>query len=170
MSNVIHLNQVGSDPLVDSRELADGLGVQHHSVMRLIDRYQIQFARFGLVRFEIDAVKEAGARGVKQVRFASLNEDQAYLLLTMSRNTDRVVAMKADLVAAFGAARRAGFAKSLTAWQQLQRLEIENASSMTRASIGSRLMLERKRALPQLRARREQLEAQVIVPLFPQQA
>lgn len=95
-----------------------------------------------------------------------LSEDQCYLLLTYSRNTVRVRSLKVALVRAFGSARREGISRSLTAWQELQRLEIENASSLTRASIGSRLMLERKRALPQLRARREKLEAQVILPMF----
>lgn len=95
-----------------------------------------------------------------------LNEDQCYFLLSLSRNTDKVVKLKVSLVLAFGEARRTGMAKSLTAWQQLQALQIEDAGSFARASVGSRLMLERKHDLPRYRARRVQLEQEFAPQLF----
>lgn len=46
-------------------------------------------------------------------------------------------------------------------YQQLQALVVEEVSTQVRASFGSRLMLERKRAIPDLRRRRERLEAEI---------
>lgn len=46
-------------------------------------------------------------------------------------------------------------------YQQLQALVQEEVSTQVRASFGSRLMLERKRAIPELRRRRERLEAEI---------
>lgn len=61
---------------------------------------------------------------------------------------------------------RTGQRQAMTAWQQLQALQIEDASSFARASVGSRLMLERKHDLPRYRARRELLEREVAPQLF----
>lgn len=93
---------------IDSRVLAGELQNQHQSVMELIDRYTDHFTRFGLLPFQTEAVKNEGARGAKHQRYALLNEDQSYFLLSLSRNTDHVVDLKANLVTAFGEARRAG--------------------------------------------------------------
>lgn len=166
MSNAIELIAVDGEPRIDSRLIASRLHVNHKNSVELIGRYRPYFLEHGLLPFETEAVSAPGGRGAKHRRYYRLNEDQCYFLLSLSRNNATVVALKSDLVRAFGAARRAGHAESITAWQQLQRLEIENASSLTRASIGSRLMLERKRALPGLRRRRDELESQVIVPMF----
>jgi phage regulator Rha-like protein len=89
----------------DSRELARRLRNQHQAVMKLIERYLEALQRFGKVVFQ--KAPSTDSRTGQRERYALLNEDQAFLLLTMSRNTDHVVDLKAQLVAAFGAARRA---------------------------------------------------------------
>lgn len=165
MGNVIHLVTAGSEPRVDSRDIAGSLGTDHRSAYRLVTRYAAKFERFGLLRFEI-AKPPAGSAGGRPQSYALLNEDQCYFLLSLSRNTRRVVDLKADLVSAFGEARRRGVMQSLSAWQQLQALQIEDAGSHARASVGSRLMLDRKRALPSLRSRRDRLERDVMPRLF----
>lgn len=96
-----------SEARVDSRLIAKQLRNQHKAVMVLIERYADAFRKFGLLPFEMEAVKASGARGTKHQRFALLNEDQAFFLLSLSRNTDHVVQLKARLIAAFGEARRA---------------------------------------------------------------
>ncbi len=103
----VELAVTPSEARVDSRLIAKQLRNQHKNVMELIERYAGQFRTFGLVAFETQAVKAAGARGTKRLRFAMLNEDQAFFLLSLSRNTDHVVQLKARLIAAFGEARRA---------------------------------------------------------------
>ena len=98
------LNTLSIEPRVDSRVLAIHLSNQHRHVMVLIDRYAEPFATFGKVLFEkaSSAVSITGQRE----RFALLNEDQAFFLLTMSRNSDHVVNLKVKLIQAFSEARR----------------------------------------------------------------
>lgn len=99
------LTESKGEARVDSRQLAVGLENQHKNVMKLIERYARQFKELGLLPFQTEAVKTPGARGTKRHRFALLNEDQAFLLLTMARNTDRIVELKTALVKAFRQAR-----------------------------------------------------------------
>lgn len=105
--NSIEAVQKGDRLVVDSRLVADNLGIEHSSFFRTIKRYQKQIEqRFPLIRFEVEAVKKQGQRGTKYHEFAWLDEDQAMFLMTLSRNTDQVVECKANLVEAFSKARK----------------------------------------------------------------
>lgn len=100
------LTTIKAEPRIDSRLLALQLGNRHKATMALIERYADKFKAFGQLPFK----KEVGDRvqgGGNPERFALLNEDQAFLLLSLSRNNDRVVKLKVKLVKAFGEARRA---------------------------------------------------------------
>lgn len=92
-------------PRVDSRLLAQHMGTKHRSTFKLIAEHQQDFEAFGKVRFEIAAL--LGSVTGQKERFALLNEEQAHLLLTYSRNTATVRALKVKLVKAFSAARKA---------------------------------------------------------------
>jgi phage regulator Rha-like protein len=94
------LKQVGSEDRADSRILADRLQNQHKNVLELIERYPEQMERFGKVAFKTEPLP-SGQRG----RVAYLNEDQCYFLLSLSRNSDHVVDLKANLVEAFRESR-----------------------------------------------------------------
>ncbi len=166
MNNVIQLATVNRESRVDSMQIAAHLGTAHRSAFRLITQFLPDFERLGLVRFEIAAVKTPGSRGTKHQKYALLNEDQCYLLLSYSRNTPCVRDLKVKLVQAFGEARRAGTAQALSVWHQLQQLQLEDASSFAKASFGSHLMLDRKRQLPGLRERQQKLEHEVAPDLF----
>ncbi|MBB2977659.1 phage regulatory protein/antirepressor Ant [Paraburkholderia tropica] len=85
----------------DSRVIAIHLGNAHKSVRELIQTYQAHFEQFGILPFETAEIRGRG----QPERFALLNEDQCYFLLTLVRNSDRVVDLKARLVAAFRDAR-----------------------------------------------------------------
>lgn len=50
---------------------------------------------------------------------------------------------------------------TMSLYKQLQALVAEEVSTQVRASFGSHLMLERKRAIPDLKQRRERLEAEI---------
>ena len=97
---------VKAEPRIDSRLLAKSLRNKHKAAMALIERYADKFKTFGQLPFK----KEVGDRaqgGGNPERFALLNEDQAFFLLSLSRNNDHVVNLKTQLVKAFGQARRA---------------------------------------------------------------
>ena len=102
----LSLTTTAKEPRVDSRLLAKHLGNNHKSVIALIDRYLEVFKSHGQLTFK----KEVGVRdhgGGNAERYALLNEDQAYFLLSLSRNTERVVALKSKLIKSFGEYRRA---------------------------------------------------------------
>jgi len=84
------------EPRLDSRIIAEQLGVEHQSTIRTIDRYKADLEHFGLLGFEI----QVRDRGIP-TRFALLNENQCYFLATLSRNTAQVVAFKMWLVKTF---------------------------------------------------------------------
>lgn len=101
-----HLTVTRSDEArIDTRVMADHLGVQHQNLFEMVKDYKADFEALGKVRFETGA-SEASRTGQKQ-RFALLNEDQCYLMLTFSRNTERVRPLKVKLVQAFKEAREA---------------------------------------------------------------
>ena len=95
------LHQSRGESRVDSRDLAFHLDIQHESVARKLNDYAEDFAALGILRFQIGEIRGRG----QPERHWLLNEDQCYLLLTYSRNTDRVRALKLRLVIAFRDAR-----------------------------------------------------------------
>lgn len=97
----IQLVHSAGEARVDSRLIADQLGIQHESSMRLMRGYKADFEELGILRFEIGEIIGRG----QPEQFALINEDQAYLLLAYSRNTKRVRALKVNLVKAFRDAR-----------------------------------------------------------------
>ncbi len=100
------LTTTKTEARVDSRLLARQLGVKSRASFALIERYAATFKGFGQLTFK-KAVGERQQGGGNAERYAILNEDQAYFLLSLSRNNERVVALKAKLVKAFGDARKA---------------------------------------------------------------
>lgn len=96
------LTTVREEPRADTRLLAQHMGKQHRSIFALVLANKSDFEEFGKVRFEIAPSSSGQAE-----KFAMLNEDQAYLLLTHARNNPKVRALKIKMVAAFRDARRA---------------------------------------------------------------
>ncbi|MFU0822363.1 Rha family transcriptional regulator [Pseudomonas lundensis] len=112
--NKIMVTQIGGESRVDSRQLAEQLENKHKNSIALIERYSEKFKEFGLLALETEA-RPAGQHGGGDVRFALLNEDQAFFLLSLSRNTDRVVELKASLIMAFREARYGNACQTLEA-------------------------------------------------------
>lgn len=90
------ITQSDGSLVVSSEAIADGAGVQHKNVLELISNNLPDFEEFGHVGF---ATRD-GYNNHK-VRVALLNEQQATLLMTYQRNTDRVRQFKKALVKAF---------------------------------------------------------------------
>ena len=96
------LTLVKNERRADTRLLAKHLGNQHKNVFELVKNYKADFEHLGKVTFQTEALPSGQLE-----KFALLNEDQAYLLLTYSRNTATVRALKVKMVAAYRDARRA---------------------------------------------------------------
>ena len=99
------LTTTSTEARIDSRLLAMQLENQHRHVMALLDKYMGKFKTFGHVSFK-NADGDRAQGGGKAERFALLNEDQAFFLLTLSRNNAGVVELKVKLIQAFREARR----------------------------------------------------------------
>ncbi len=89
---------------VTSDVIADKMGVQHASIIKLIRKYRDDFEDDNLVGFEIQA-RTVGQHGGGESEIAVLDEFQATLLLTYMRNTPKVRDFKKSLVKAFLDAR-----------------------------------------------------------------
>lgn len=104
MNNVIALTEKKHEPRVDSLVLAESLGIQHKNVLALVDDNKSEFCEFGQLAFETRVVSKKGAG--QKTRTALLNEDQAYFLLTLTRNTEHTKRLKVELVKAFSRFRK----------------------------------------------------------------
>ena len=116
------LTTTATEARIDTRLLARQLGNKHRHVMALLVKYLDVFKKHGQVRFK-NADGERRQGGGKAERYALLNENQAYFLLNLSRNTEIVVALKSKLITAFSDARRTADmrqAEYLPSYHQLQ--------------------------------------------------
>lgn len=91
------------EPRIDSRLIAGQLGIRHKNVISNIEKYKPHFKAFGILAFKTEVIRGKG----QPEKYALLNEDQTYFLLSLSRNTEKVVSLKARLVQAFKEARQA---------------------------------------------------------------
>lgn len=103
-SQLINIVNVEGTPRVDSRLIADRLGIQHKNLMENISKYANVFHTLGSLPFETETRKRN--IGATQIKYALLNEDQTIFALTLSRNTPQVVQLKLDLTVAFKNARQ----------------------------------------------------------------
>lgn len=100
MDNIIELIKKKHEARVDTRVLAEHLQNQHKNVLAMIDQYHSDFEELGTLAFE---TRKSGGM---PIRFALLNEDQSYLLLSFSKNTKHVRGLKVELVKAFSRFRQ----------------------------------------------------------------
>ncbi len=112
--------------VVDSRLLAQELGIQHRSFyQKLILKYQNEIEEdWGVMRFEIAKPLE-GSQGGRPERYALLTEQQSYLVLTYSKNTEQARQCKRNLVKAFDEAKKL-IEKIIPAQtQEIEKLKLE---------------------------------------------
>ena len=90
----------------DSRLLAGFLDHRHRTILENIDKYHSQLSELAPIPIQTEKGRALDHGGfAKSTRYALLNEDQCYFLLTLMRNNEKVVAAKLALVKAFKEAR-----------------------------------------------------------------
>lgn len=90
--------------VVDSRLVAQRLGIEHENLMSTLNKYRTQLEQaFGGLRFETGVPEKPSGNPPK---FVFLTEDQATFLMTLSRNSPEVVQCKLELVKQFSEAKR----------------------------------------------------------------
>jgi|TARA_B110000090_G_scaffold52811_1_gene60201 phage regulator Rha-like protein len=91
-----------NEPRIESKLIANGLGVQHRYLVNQIQKYQCRLKAIGVLRFETSKPNRQGGR---PERLVYLNENQCFFLVTLSKNTERAVDLKFAIVMAFSELR-----------------------------------------------------------------
>jgi phage regulator Rha-like protein len=117
-SKLMKLTHTAGGYRVDSRLIADRLGVQPRAVMALLSKYQADFEELDHLTFQMSDGGRRQGGGKRQV-YALLSETQAYFLLTLSRNlTDEIVNLKKSLAYQFARLRKAAEYRARVDWQR----------------------------------------------------
>ena len=87
------------DLVTNTDAIAKGVGRDHDTIIKLVDRNKSDIEEFGRVGFEIRTLETNG--GKQKQRVALLNEQQTTLLITYMRNNEVVRAFKKRLVYEF---------------------------------------------------------------------
>lgn len=105
------------DVFTDSKIIAKNSGIKHHAIQQITDKYINDFEEFGKVKvaFEMRASKTN-----QKEKIYLYNEQQATLLLTYLKNTDKVREFKKNLVKQFFEARKLLKEKKTPEWEQLR--------------------------------------------------
>ena len=119
----IEIDSLDGVLVVDSRLIANQLGIEHRSFFRTIKKYETRIEqRFGVVRFNFTPCDNAG----HAEKYALLTENQSMALMTFSKNTDEVVECKLNLVDAFDKAKQVIKTVIPAQNDRLRELELEN--------------------------------------------
>ena len=102
MSNtsLVFLSEDQTTPLTSSEVISTALNKEHKDVLALAKKYEAGLNEFGPSSFKTKMVNiGSGAQRDKEI--ALLNEQQAYFLITLMRNSEKVIRFKIALVKAF---------------------------------------------------------------------
>lgn len=160
--NNLQLVEKDGEMLVDSRDVAVALGLQHETVMRSVTSNISEIEEFGAIRFEIGSTTN---NNPKPPKYILLNEDQALFVGTLCRNSKEVIAYKAWLVRGFQAARKILMqpARELTNIELAERFIIAEKRKLELERINA----ENNNRILQLEHKNEKLyESDVIVKKF----
>jgi phage regulator Rha-like protein len=123
--------------VVDSRLIAQGLGVKHENFMETVQKYQTEVEQlFSTIRFKTGSSQMPDGRiNPKPQKYCFLTEEQSTFYMALSRNTPTVVAVKGRLVKAFFDAKRQLEDRSKTVESDRQNLENQFAPKPTQKEI-----------------------------------
>jgi phage regulator Rha-like protein len=116
---------VKGEPRTTSLCLAAGTKSKHEAVIKLVRKYSEDLKEFGPLGFEIHVVNRKQGGGTP-CEYATLNEQQATLILSYMRNNDVVRRFKINLVKEFYRMKQALLNRQNLSWQQ-QRLDGKSA-------------------------------------------
>lgn len=101
--------------------IAEGTGVEHASVIKLVRNYTSDFEEFG--RVDLKSLRQE--RGGHPIEIAFLNQEQATLAMTYMRNSEIVRAFKKKLVKAFYDILQQGKVEAPTTFKDALKLAYE---------------------------------------------
>ena len=158
---LVHISDDG-EPRASTEAIALGYKASHASVLKLARRYLAQIESLGLIRFESRLNKQG-----KATEYGLLNERQAAFLVGLMRNTKEVVEFKLNMAHEFWRMNESLQNRDLTLWERRLRLEAKDIKSKALATIGSHLMIDRKKEKPRLEAERFLIDVEMNPSLLP---
>lgn len=111
-------------PRVDHRAVADEMGVSRLQTRRLIEKYISEFHELGSLDFKSQSRSHGRGGGVVEKCY-ELTEAQATFLLTLSRNSPKVVKLKLKLTKLFECYKKAFIRQTRKDAQQAKREWLE---------------------------------------------
>jgi phage regulator Rha-like protein len=100
LNNLVSLN--GNDVFTNSKVVSEGTGIRHDKLKESIRKHEIQLRKLGNLSTSYGGESTGGRR----TEVYELNEQQATFLITLLKNTDKVVDFKLELVRQFYEMRR----------------------------------------------------------------
>ena len=145
----------------DSRRVAKHFGKRHANVLRAYDQLTCSL-EFRRLNFESGSFLDEQGQNRREVRMTK----DGFVFLVMGFTGIEASRMKESYVRAFNAMADQLTQIGLDLWSQRIALERKDSNSFTWAQFGSRVMLERKRALPGILDERRSLQDQMQPSLF----
>ena len=137
MEQTLALSKHGDELLIDSRLVAEELGLQHESFMAAVYKHKMAIEDIcGALRFEIGPKLNKNSGG-DQPKIVLLTEDQALYIGTLSKNTEAAVKFKGRVVLAYSKARRQLQSQSLSTEltrKQILSLALEAEEALEKAN------------------------------------
>ena len=100
-TSLVFMSEDQTIPVTSSEVIATALDKEHKDVLALAKKYKDDLNEFGLASFKTNHVKRGFGDKAQEKEIAILNEQQATLLITYMRNSDKVRKFKIALVKAF---------------------------------------------------------------------
>lgn len=102
MDTSIEIISIENESRIDSRIVAQGLGIRHNNFLNTLRKYQPELETLGILPFQTEVLSGPGQPPI----YVMLNEDQVTFAVQLSRNTKEVVKFKLALTQAFTAAKK----------------------------------------------------------------
>ena len=115
MGEIVYLKN--DEVFTDSLVISLGTGVEHRKLKQAIRKYRVQIEGFG----KLYAPFRAESTGGRKTEYYILNEAQATFLITLLKNTEKVVKFKAELVKQFYEMRKFIAERHTQEWVETRR-------------------------------------------------
>jgi phage regulator Rha-like protein len=100
LNNLVSLN--GNDVFTNSKVVSEGTGIRHDKLKESIRKHEVKLRKLG----QLSTSYGGESTGGRRLEVYELNEQQATFLITLLKNTDKVVDFKLELVRQFYEMRR----------------------------------------------------------------
>lgn len=124
------------DVFTTSKVIADGTGIRHDKLINTINKYKVSIETFGkLIPYDTEKVTsyEGSFKGRGKRSGYFLNEPQATFLITLLKNTEKVVMFKAELVRQFFEMRKFIMERHTDEWVESRKQSKLNRKAQTDA-------------------------------------